>query len=89
MYKRQVVLYALLAGTGFNIWVAAAFHLGINLANLPFLGLINGAGPRFIAVNAAVWTAVAAIVVLRRRDLFRRPSTAMGSEALAIAETVQ
>ena len=38
MIAYSIVLYALLAGTGFNVWVAAAFHLGINLANLPFLG---------------------------------------------------
>lgn len=89
MIAYSVVLYALLAGTGFNVWVAATFHLGINLANLPFLGIISGAGPRFIAVNAAVWVVVAALVVLRRRDPFRRPGTALGSETTAIADAGQ
>lgn len=89
MIAYSVVLYRLLAGTGFNVWVAAAFHLGINLANLPFLGLISGVGPRFIAVNAAVWAAVAAVVVLRRRDLFRWPGAATGREPAAIADAGQ
>ncbi len=89
MIAYSIVLYALLAGTGFNVWVAAAFHLGINLANLPFLGLISGAGPRFIAINAAVWAVVAAAVVLRRRDLFRWPGSAAGSETTVIADTGQ
>ena len=89
MIAYSIVLYALLAGTGFNVWVAAAFHLGINLANLPFLGLISGAGPRFIAINAAVWAVVAAAVVLRRRDLFRWPGSATGSETTVIADAGQ
>jgi membrane protease YdiL (CAAX protease family) len=89
MIAYSMVLYALLAGTGFNVWVAAVFHLGINLANLPFLGIISDAGLRFIAVNAAVWAVVAAIVVLRRRDLFRRPGEAPGRETVAVVDVGQ
>lgn len=66
----SIVLYWLLEGTRFNVGLAALFHLGINVANLPFLGIISGVGLRFILVNAVVWTALAAVVVLRRRDLF-------------------
>lgn len=72
MVAYSTVLYGLLKGTRFNVWVAAAFHLGINLGNLPFLAVINDTA--FMAVNALIWTAVAAVVVIRRRDLFRRQS---------------
>lgn len=68
----SIVLYWLLEGARFNVWLAALFHLGINVANLPFLGIISGVGLRFILVSAVVWTALAAVVVLRRRDLFLR-----------------
>lgn len=68
MVSYSVVLYGLLARTGFNVWLAAAFHLGINLGNLPFLGVINELP--FIAANALLWAGIAAVVVARRRSLF-------------------
>ena len=71
MIAYSLVLYALIARTGFNVWVAALFHLGINVANLPFYGLINE--PRFMIANALVWVVVAAVVVVVRRDLFLGP----------------
>lgn len=74
MVAYSIVLYWLLEGTRFNVWVAAAFHLGINLGNLPFLAVINDT--TFMAANALVWTVVAAVVVVRRRDLFRRKGAA-------------
>ena len=72
MVSYSIVLYRLLAGSRFNVWLAAAFHLGINLGNLPFLGVINELS--FMAVNALVWAIVAAAVIFRRRDLFLQPS---------------
>lgn len=72
MVSYSIVLYWLLAGSRFNVWLAAAFHLGINLGNLPFLGVINELS--FMAVNALVWAIVAAAVIFRRRDLFLQPS---------------
>ena len=89
MIAYSIVLYRLLAGTRFNIWVAAAFHLGINLANLPFLVVISGVGPRFIIVNAAIWAIVAAVVVVRRPDLFRRPGAALGRGTVAAVDAGQ
>ncbi len=68
MIAYSTVLYRLLEGTALNVWVAALFHLGINLANLPFYGMIQET--RFIAVNALVWIVVAAALVVMRRDLF-------------------
>lgn len=70
MVSYSIVLYRLLAGSRFNVWLAAAFHLGINLGNLPFLGVINDVS--FMGVSAIVWAAIAAVVVIRRRDLFLR-----------------
>lgn len=72
MIAYSTVLYWLLEGTAFNVWVAALFHLGINLANLPFYGMIQET--RYIAVNALVWAVFAAALVLVRRDLFLRRS---------------
>ena len=89
MMAYSIVLYRLLAGTRFNVWVAAAFHLGINLANLPFLVVISGVGPRFIIVNAAIWAIVAAVVVVRRPDLFRRPGGALGRGTVAAVDAGQ
>lgn len=68
MIAYSVVLYRVLAGTGFNVWVAALFHLGINLANLPFYDMIQET--RFVAINALVWLVIAMIVVARDRELF-------------------
>jgi membrane protease YdiL (CAAX protease family) len=68
MIAYSTVLYRLLDGTAFNVWVAALFHLGINLANLPFYGMLQET--RFIAVNALVWVVAAAALVVMRRDLF-------------------
>ncbi|MFO7664953.1 MAG: CPBP family intramembrane glutamic endopeptidase [Chloroflexota bacterium] len=69
MIAYSIVVYALLTGTGFNVWVAALFHLGINLANLPFYGMITDT--RFIAINALAWVVVATALVIMRSDLFR------------------
>ena len=68
MIAYSVVIYALTAGAGFNVWVAMLFHLGINLANLPFYGMFNE--PRFIMANALLWVVVAAVVIFWRRDVF-------------------
>jgi hypothetical protein len=70
MIAYSIVLYAIVAGTGFNVWVAALFHLGINLANLPFYTILQDT--RFMMINALVWVVVASVVVIIRRDLFLR-----------------
>ena len=63
-----IVIYGLVQATGFNVVLAAVFHLMINLTNLFSYGIINEVS--FIAVNAFVWAAIAVAVVLTRRSLF-------------------
>lgn len=71
MIAYSVVLYWLLAGQ-FNVWVATAFHLGINLGSLALLPVINGLP--FVVVSALVWVVLAAIVLWRGSERFgRRP----------------
>lgn len=79
----SIVLYWLLEGSRFNIWLATLFHLGINIANLPFLGIISGVGLQFVLVSAVTWTILAVAVVVWRRDLFlqRGPVAAKNARA--------
>jgi uncharacterized protein len=66
-----VVLYALVEPTSFNIWVAALFHLCINITNVVFLRVMNDTA--FMAGMALVWVAIAAgIVMMNRARFFRR-----------------
>lgn len=81
----SIVLYWLLEGTRFNVWLAALFHLGINVANLPFLGIISGVGLQFILVSAVAWSVLAAAVVVWRRDLFLRRGPVGAATATADA----
>jgi membrane protease YdiL (CAAX protease family) len=63
-----IVIYALVADTGFNVLVATIFHLMINVTNLLSFGVVNQV--EFMAVNSLVWAAVALAVVMTRRSLF-------------------
>jgi membrane protease YdiL (CAAX protease family) len=51
-----------------RIALAVLFHLGINLGNVLYFDILTQVG--FMAINAAVWLAVAAIFLLTHRDLF-------------------
>lgn len=68
MISYSVVIYALVAETGFNVLLAALFHLMINVANLFTYALVNQV--TFMVVSSLVWTAIAFAVVLARRSLF-------------------
>lgn len=64
----SIVMLALVREGGFPVWLATLFHLAINVVNLLILDVIYQ--PAFMAINAAVWGLVAAIVVFGRRDLY-------------------
>ena len=64
----SIVIYALVRDTGFNVVLAAIFHLAINLSNLLFLDVIYEFS--FMIINSLVWAAVAAGFILWRKDLF-------------------
>ena len=64
----SVVIYALVHDTGFNVLLAAVFHLFINLANLLFLDVIY-ATP-FMIINALVWVFLAIWVIIMKKDIF-------------------
>jgi membrane protease YdiL (CAAX protease family) len=68
MVSYSIVIYSLVADAGFNVGVAALFHLTINVTNLFSFNRINSL--EFIIVNAAVWVAIAAALVASRRTLF-------------------
>lgn len=63
-----VVLYVLMRRTNFNVWVAALFHLAINVTNLVYFQFMMQTG--FMALSALVWGVLAAAIVFRRRELF-------------------
>lgn len=83
MIAYSIVIYAFVAGSSFNVWVATLFHLGINLANLPFYNIL--ADTRFMIVNALVWVVVASLVVIIRRDLFQRRASVAQTTPLPAA----
>jgi membrane protease YdiL (CAAX protease family) len=64
----SVVIYAVVQDTGFSVVLATVFHLAINLSNLLFLDVIYETS--FMVINSLVWMAVAAVVVLIKKDLF-------------------
>ena len=64
----STVMYALVQATGFSVALASVFHLFINLANLPFLDVINET--QFMIVNSLVWVSMAAIVLFLGKDIF-------------------
>jgi uncharacterized protein len=64
----SVVIYALVQDTGFNVLLAAVFHVVINLGNLLFLSIIHETA--LMLVNALVWVTVAAVTILMKREIF-------------------
>lgn len=68
MTSYTIVIYALVVDTGFNVVVAAIFHMMINVTNLFSFSVINEVG--FMMLNALVWAGIAIVVVLTRRSLF-------------------
>jgi hypothetical protein len=58
----------LVSRIGFNVLVAAIFHLTINIANLFFYAVVNRVD--FLMVSSLVWAAIAIVVVVTRKPLF-------------------
>jgi len=67
----SVVIYALVQDTGFNVLLAAVFHLAINLGNLLFLNIIHETS--LMLVNAVVWLAMASLTIANKPGLFLAP----------------
>lgn len=65
MVSYSVAIYALVASAGFNVILAAVFHLGINIGSLFAYSVVNQVS--FMVVNSLVWAAIAVGVVLTRR----------------------
>jgi membrane protease YdiL (CAAX protease family) len=63
-----VVLYVLVQPISFNIWIAALFHLFINITNVVFLSVINAT--LFMIGMALVWVVIAAGLVMTNREKF-------------------
>jgi membrane protease YdiL (CAAX protease family) len=68
-----VVIYALVQDIGFNVLVAAIFHLMINLTNLLYLDVIYQT--TFMMVNSMIWVIVAVVVIYRNRRVFLASKT--------------
>jgi uncharacterized protein len=68
MISYTVVIYALVSRIGFNVLVAAIFHLMINVGNLFSYAIVNRVD--FLMVSSLVWAAIAIVVVLTRKPLF-------------------
>jgi hypothetical protein len=64
----SIVIYTLVRDTDFSVLLASIFHLAINLTNLLFLDVIYELP--FMIVNSLVWAALAAGLVILKRDLF-------------------
>jgi membrane protease YdiL (CAAX protease family) len=78
MIAYSVLIYALAAPHGFPVLLAAAFHLGINVASLVAYPAVNRTD--YMMISSLVWAAIAAAVAFLRRtafaggDLVLRPS---------------
>jgi membrane protease YdiL (CAAX protease family) len=64
----SIVIYGLVQDTGFSVLVATVFHLSINYINLLFLDVYFN--PTFWMLYGSVWAIVAAIFVLRKREIY-------------------
>ncbi len=64
----SVVIYALVNDTGFNVLLAAVFHMAINLTNFLFLDVMFQAS--FMMINSLAWVVLAIIIVFKKKDLF-------------------
>jgi hypothetical protein len=62
---------------GFNVLVAAIFHLMINVANLLSYAIVNRV--EFLLVSSLVWAAIAVVIVLARKPLFGIGSSAQSN----------
>lgn len=65
----SIVMQAVVKKLDYNIWVAAVFHLGINLTSLVFLNVISTLP--FMMLYSLVWAAVAVFTLVRYREPFR------------------
>lgn len=63
-----VVLYYFMRQTAFNVWVAALFHLMINLTNLLYFSVIQETA--FMVISALVWAVVAGVFFVRHWSLY-------------------
>jgi uncharacterized protein len=63
-----MVLYVLVEPVSFSIWIAALFHLFINITNVVFLSEINDTS--FMMGTALVWVAIASGIVMMNRQTF-------------------
>jgi membrane protease YdiL (CAAX protease family) len=77
MISYSVVIYALVSRIGFNVLVAAIFHLMINIGNLFSFAIVNRV--EFLMVSSLVWAAIAVVVVLTRKPLFGMGPSAPGT----------
>jgi hypothetical protein len=68
MVGYSVAIYALVADRGFNLALAAIFHLVVNITNLLSFASVSTVG--YIAVSSLVWLAIAGFMVLARWGAF-------------------
>ena len=68
MISYTVVIYALVSRIGFNVLVAAIFHLMINVGNLFSYAVVNRVD--FLMVSSLVSATIAIVVVVTRKPLF-------------------
>jgi membrane protease YdiL (CAAX protease family) len=61
------VVYLMVRRLDFNIWVAAIFHFGVNIANLVFFTVINQTS--FMALYSLAWAVMAIILYLRQNKI--------------------
>lgn len=64
----SIVIYGLVYDTGFNVLVATIFHAAINFINLLIVDVMYV--PSFWILNGVVWAIVAAIFVVRKREIY-------------------
>ena len=64
----SILIYALVSDTGFNVVLASIFHIAINIINLLVLDVLYS--QTYWIVNALVWAAAAAYVVLTNQEKF-------------------
>jgi hypothetical protein len=67
----SIVAYALVQDSGFSVLVAAIFHMTINFISLLITDVYFN--PTFWMINGIVWTIVAAVFVLSKREIYLSP----------------
>jgi uncharacterized protein len=78
----SIVIYYLAAPLRFNIWIAALFHLAINVGNLLYYDLIEDMS--LMMINAFTWAVIAGMLIALRSSAFRRVR-AQAQEAQSLA----